>query len=55
MLRRFFKDEEGATAIEYGLICGLIFLAIVTTLYTYGDNMGHMYKRIGDAITGATS
>ena len=29
---RFHRDEGGATAIEYGLICALIFLAIVTSI-----------------------
>ena len=54
MLKRFLQDESGATAIEYGLICGLLFLAIVSALYAYGDSMGQMYARIGDAVTGAT-
>lgn len=55
MLKRFFNDDSGATAIEYALICGLLFLAIVTALYSYGDSMGVLYKKIGDAIGGATS
>ncbi|WP_428153335.1 Flp family type IVb pilin [Brevundimonas sp.] len=29
---RFLRNESGATAIEYGLICALIFLAIVTSI-----------------------
>jgi pilus assembly protein Flp/PilA len=55
MLKRFFKDERGATAIEYGLISGLIFLAIVTALYTWRDDMQNMYTFIGNAVLGATS
>jgi pilus assembly protein Flp/PilA len=54
MLRRFLKDEGGATAIEYGLICALIFLTLVTALYTYRDSMATMFGRIGTAVTGAT-
>ena len=54
MLRRFLKDEKGATAIEYGLLCALLFLAIVTALYTYRDGMAVMFGRIGTAVTGAT-
>ncbi len=54
MLKRFFTDERGATAIEYGLISGLIFLAIVTVLYTYRDAMEQMYVYIGTSVTGAT-
>jgi pilus assembly protein Flp/PilA len=54
MLRRFLKDESGATVIEYALICALVFLMVVTALYTYRDSMATMFGRIGDAVTGAT-
>jgi pilus assembly protein Flp/PilA len=54
MLTRFFKDESGATAIEYALIAGLIFLAIVTSIHYYTDQTGVLYTRISTAITGAT-
>ena len=37
MLRRFAADERGATAIEYGLICALIALAILVVLNTTGE------------------
>ena len=37
MIKRFFQDESGATAIEYGLICGLIFLVIVAAIAPIGD------------------
>ncbi len=36
--RRFRRDESGATAIEYALIAGLIFLALTTALSVYGDS-----------------
>ena len=32
LIGRFRRNESGATAIEYGLICALIFLAIVTSI-----------------------
>ena len=35
-LSRFRRDETGATAIEYGLIVGLIFLVIVGALGAFG-------------------
>lgn len=31
-IARFLRDEEGATAIEYGIIAGLVAVAIVTSL-----------------------
>ncbi|MCK5507184.1 MAG: Flp family type IVb pilin [Desulfobacterales bacterium] len=35
----FFKDEEGATAVEYGLIVALIAAVIVGTVYTLGGQV----------------
>jgi pilus assembly protein Flp/PilA len=37
MLERFVADDAGATAIEYGLICALIALAILAALNTTGE------------------
>lgn len=37
LVRRFVADERGATAIEYGLICALIGLAILVVLNTTGE------------------
>lgn len=34
MLQKFAADQDGATAIEYGLIVGLIFLAILASVET---------------------
>lgn len=36
IVRRFAADRAGATAIEYGLICALIALAILAALNTTG-------------------
>ena len=54
-LVRFLKDEEGATAIEYGLIVALIFLAIVTAITSYTQATNAMYQRIANAIMGSGS
>lgn len=32
MLKHFWRDERGATALEYGLICAFVFLAFAATL-----------------------
>ena len=52
-IARFLRDRSGATAIEYGLICLLIFLAVVGALNTYGNAMTNMYTRISTTIGGA--
>lgn len=52
---RFHKDEGGATAIEYSLIAGIIFLAIVAGMGQVSQSNSEMYKTITDAMEDATS
>lgn len=53
-IMKFLRDEEGATAIEYGLIAGLIAVALVTTLTTLGTDLGALFTSISGTITTAT-
>lgn len=39
LAHRFIRDESGAVAIEYGLICGLIFLVIVGSINAVADSL----------------
>jgi len=43
---RFFKNEEGATAIEYGLIASLIAVAIVGVLVTLGPQLSATFQTV---------
>lgn len=52
--RRFRRDEAGATAIEYGLIVGLIFLAIVSGIRGFTSSASDMYEEIDTAIDSVT-
>lgn len=51
---RLARDELGTTAIEYGLIVSLIFLAIIGGLSLFATNENAMYTRISNAVSGAT-
>ncbi len=54
LFSRFAKDESGATAIEYGLIAGLLSVAIIGILVTMGDSLTSVFRQIDDALkTGA--
>jgi pilus assembly protein Flp/PilA len=53
-LARFARDESGATAIEYGLIVSLMFLAIIGGASLFATNENAMYTRISNAVSGAT-
>lgn len=50
LIQRFWNDEEGATAIEYGLIAGLIAVALVTVLGTLGGQLEAAFQAISDAL-----
>ena len=45
-LAKLFRDESGATAIEYGLIAALIAVVIVTALTTVGTNLKATFNTV---------
>ncbi len=47
---RFIKDESGATAIEYGLIAGLVSVAIIGALQALGTQLNTNFGKITTAI-----
>lgn len=53
-IKRFLNDEEGATAIEYGLIAGLISVAIVAILTTLGEDLTNIFTKISEEIQKVT-
>lgn len=52
---KFLKDEEGATAIEYGLIAGIIAVAIIASLGNVRTELDLLFARIVTALSGAGS
>ena len=46
----FVKDEDGATAIEYGLIAGLIAVVIIGAVTTVGTNLSGKFNTIATAL-----
>lgn len=45
-LKRFLKDEDGVTAIEYGLIAALIAVAIIAAITAVGSNLSTIFNYI---------
>ena len=43
---RLFKDEEGATAIEYGLIAALISVAAITAMGALGTQLSTLFTTV---------
>ena len=50
----FVKDEEGATAIEYGLIAALVSVAAIGALTAMGSSLSTMFNTVSSALSGAT-
>jgi len=50
IVSRFLKDESGATAIEYGLIAGLIGVVIIAAVTTLGTTINAKFTEIGSAL-----
>jgi pilus assembly protein Flp/PilA len=49
-IARFWADERGATAIEYGLIVALISVVVITTVTKLGTNLNTSLSKAGNAI-----
>ncbi len=47
---RLLKNEEGATAIEYGLIAALISVVIIGAVTTVGENLNATFQSVADSL-----
>jgi len=52
-IHNFIQDETGATAIEYGLIAGLISVAAVGAMQAMGTSLGAIFQFVSDKLTAA--
>ncbi|WP_233517923.1 Flp family type IVb pilin [Geodermatophilus marinus] len=50
---RLEREEKGATAVEYGLLVGLIAVAIVATLVLLGPELDRLFDDVLTALQGA--
>ena len=55
MLSRYWADEQGATAIEYGLIAALIAVVIIAALTLLGTNLSAKFSKVGSSVSAAGS
>ncbi|SEQ56970.1 pilus assembly protein Flp/PilA [Solimonas aquatica] len=49
-VKKFFQDEEGASAVEYGLIVGLIAVAIVAILALIGPRLSGVFSKVYSSL-----
>ena len=51
--RERMREEKGATAVEYGLMVGLIAAVIIATVIILGGQLDALFQRIVTALQGA--
>jgi pilus assembly protein Flp/PilA len=49
-IAKLFKDESGATAIEYGLIAALIAVAIITAVTAVGTHLVTTFNSVSNNL-----
>jgi pilus assembly protein Flp/PilA len=49
-IKKIFKNENGATAIEYGLIAALISVAAMAAMTSLGTNLTTTFNKVNDKI-----
>lgn len=52
-LATYKKDENGATAIEYGLIAAGISLVIAGAVYAFGGELNSLFEGLSGSLSGA--
>ena len=53
LVKRFIREDDGVTAIEYALIAALIAVAIITSLELLGGSISATFEELEDAIANA--
>jgi pilus assembly protein Flp/PilA len=54
-MRKFLKNNKGATAIEYGLIAALIAVAAITAMSALGTKLQNTFKNVTTAMSSQVS
>jgi len=50
LIARLVKDEDGATAIEYGLIAALVAVVLIGVLTLLGQNLSTVFSHVASDI-----
>ena len=52
-IKNFVREEDGVTAIEYGLIAALIAVVIIASVTIVGTQLAVVFKKVSDALIAA--
>jgi pilus assembly protein Flp/PilA len=50
LVLNFLKDDLGATAVEYGLITGLIAISLIAGAALYGSNLNNTFHMLANKV-----
>jgi pilus assembly protein Flp/PilA len=53
-IKNFFKDESGASAVEYGLLVALIAVVIIAAVTSLGTNLSGTFNHAATAVQTAS-
>ena len=53
LVKKFWKDEEGATAVEYGVLVALIIAVAIAAVVILGGKVNDAFTDVNDAMTTA--
>ena len=53
LAKRIWRDEEGATAVEYGLIVALIAVVMVVAVRSLGTSISTKFDQVAGELNGA--
>jgi pilus assembly protein Flp/PilA len=55
LIKRFLREEDGVTAIEYGLIAGLVAVVIIVALNLVGGSLTDIFTRVSEELDTAAA
>jgi pilus assembly protein Flp/PilA len=50
MIQKFYREEAGASAVEYGLLVSLIAVAIITAVTLLGGNLSTTFNNVAAEV-----
>ncbi len=50
LIKRMLREEEGVTAVEYGLIAALVAVAAIGALSTMSDSLSGLFEEVSQQI-----
>ena len=55
LFNKLLRDEQGATAIEYGLIAALIAVAAITAMQGLGTQLSSTFTKVSSSMSGTNT